>query len=103
MTDTVLAWRPPIFKSFHASTNLLSAIFGHAFGVAVAFLTYDMMKEWLQPTDEEDPSLPLGLRRFILFVTAFLAGSISFCIMWFLFGLGYQRPHSSVSTKLGPM
>lgn len=87
---SVTGWRPPVFKSFDESSNLASGIFGHAFGVAVAFLTYDVVKSWLHVEDDdaEEQTMPLSLRRFIQFLAAFIAGALAFFIMWFLFGLG---------------
>ena len=69
---------------------MASAIFGHAFGVAVAFVTYDLVKTWFLPDDDEK-SMSVHTRRLIIFGTAFLSGVFAFFIMWLLFGLGYQN------------
>lgn len=87
----VQEWRPPVFKSFNPTSSIASAIFGHAFGVAVAFLTYDIIQSAMVSEEE----MSVHLQRFIAFVGAFISGTLSFFIMWFLFGLGYTaRSHT---------
>lgn len=96
MTHTVqnvLGWRPPVFKSFNEHRNLASAIFGHAFGVGVAFVSYDVVKTWFE--SQEDNSTSIHVKRFLAFLAAFAGGVLAFFIMWFLFGLGYKPPLSN--------
>lgn len=90
--DRVTTWRPPVFKQFTRQYSFLATIFGHALAVAVAALTLDLVKDMLV-TDDDVPDLPRGLRRFIEFLAAFVAGALAFFVMWFVFGLGYTPPH----------
>lgn len=63
-------------------------LFGHAFGVGVAFLSYDVVKTWFE-SQEDDPT-SIHVKRFLAFLAAFVGGALAFFTMWFLFGLGYQ-------------
>jgi high-affinity nickel permease len=89
VVQKVAAWRPPVFKAFSQTGTMISAIFGHAFGVAIAFLMYDVTKSLMLPKDKDGMSE--SLRRLIAFVAAFLSSAFAFFVMWFLFGLGYKQ------------
>jgi len=90
LISSVESWRPPVFKSFSPNSNLASAIFGHAFGVAVAFLMYDVVRSSMI-NDDDEATMSIHLRRFLSFLAAFFSGALAFFIMWFLFGLGYAK------------
>ena len=75
------SWRPPVFKI--KGTGLGSKILINALSVAVAALTLDIVSDWVK----KGTDWSTAVRRLVSFAAAFVAGAISYLILWFFFGL----------------
>jgi hypothetical protein len=75
------SWRPPVFKI--RGSGLAAKVCTSALGVAVAAVTLDIVSEKIKKDTDVSPFV----RRLVSFVAAFVAGVISYLILWFFFGL----------------
>ena len=86
----VKSWHPPVFKGLSGGSGTVSytassvavRVLTSAVSFAVAAITMDIVQEDLIRTTNTERSV----RRLVAFMAAFLAGAITYLIMWFFFG-----------------